>query len=80
MRSLLGYFTFFQRYIKNYSIKAQPLYELIEYKVHYKLEEQHKFLIDEMKNDLRHDCMLAHFDSSNLLVLWQMQAIMRSAV
>ena len=61
LRSLLGLFTFFSRYIPQYSILAQPLFELTASTSAFKIEEKHKSAIDGLKNSLVEDCLLTHY-------------------
>lgn len=61
MRSMLGLFTFFSRYIPKYAILAQPLFELTAANTTFKLLDTHRAAIDALKQALVDDCMLAHF-------------------
>ncbi|XP_074597888.1 uncharacterized protein LOC141852696 [Brevipalpus obovatus] len=61
MRSMLGLFTFFSRYIPQYAILAQPLFELTAGDTTFKLLENHREAIDALKHALAEDCLLAHF-------------------
>lgn len=61
LRSMLGMFTFFSRYIKNFSIIAQPLFELTSQTAVYRLLKEHEEAIDKLKEALVTDCLLNHF-------------------
>lgn len=61
LRSMLGLFTFFSRYIEKYSILAQPLFGLTSKSAAFKLTDEHKRAIDQLKDALVKDCLLNHF-------------------
>lgn len=61
LRSMLGTFTFFSRYIPQFAIKAQPLFELTVNEATFKLQPEHRKAIDELKEALVEDCLLNHF-------------------
>ena len=62
LQSQLGFYNYFSRFIPNYAKLAGPLYRLISKERKFKILQEDKQSLDEMKKALMNTSLLVHFD------------------
>ena len=62
LQSKLGFYNYFSRFIPNYAKLARPLYRLISKERKFKILQEDKQSLDEMKKALINTSLLVHFD------------------